>query len=72
MPEITESFLRDQLVARRQRLESTANAVGLQGLITGLLSEIDAALEPSTGHRRSNWHVLGWAVHYATFTIGPR
>jgi len=44
MPDITESYLRDQLVERRQRLESTAEAVGLQGSITELLNEVDAAL----------------------------
>jgi sigma-B regulation protein RsbU (phosphoserine phosphatase) len=44
MPDITDSFLRDQLVARRQKLETTAKAVGLQGSIAELLSEVDAAL----------------------------
>jgi sigma-B regulation protein RsbU (phosphoserine phosphatase) len=44
MPDITESYLRDQLVARRRRLESTAKAVGLQGSIAELLNEVDAAL----------------------------
>jgi sigma-B regulation protein RsbU (phosphoserine phosphatase) len=44
MPDITESYLRGQLVERRQRLESTAKAVGLQGSITELLNEVDAAL----------------------------
>ena len=44
MPEITESFLHDQLVARRRRLESTAQAVGAQGDIAELLNEVDAAL----------------------------
>jgi sigma-B regulation protein RsbU (phosphoserine phosphatase) len=44
MPEITDSFLRDQLVARRQKLESTAKTVGLQGGIAELLNEVDAAL----------------------------
>jgi len=44
MPEITESFLRDQLVARRRRLESAAKSVGLQGGVAELLKEVDAAL----------------------------
>jgi phosphoserine phosphatase RsbU/P len=44
MPEITESFLRDQLVTRRQRLESTAKAAGPQGGVAELLHEVDAAL----------------------------
>jgi len=44
MPDTTESFLRDQLVERRQRLESTATVVGLQGGIAELLEEVDAAL----------------------------
>jgi RNA polymerase-binding transcription factor DksA len=44
MPDITDSFLRDQLVERRRRLESTANVVGRQGGIAELLSEVDAAL----------------------------
>jgi sigma-B regulation protein RsbU (phosphoserine phosphatase) len=45
VPDITESFLRDQLVARRQKLESAANGVGSQGGIAELLHEVDAALE---------------------------
>lgn len=44
MPDITESFLHDQLVERRQRLESTAKVVGMQGVIADLLNEVDAAL----------------------------
>ena len=44
MPDTTESFLHDQLVARRQRLESSARVVGLAGGIAELLSEVDAAL----------------------------
>ena len=44
MPDITESFLRDQLVERRQRLQSTAKALGRQGGIAELLDEVDAAL----------------------------
>jgi phosphoserine phosphatase RsbU/P len=44
MPDTTESFLRDQLVERRQRLESSARVVGLAGGIAELLSEVDAAL----------------------------
>ena len=44
MPEITESFLRDQLVARRRKLESTRNAASLQEGIAELLNKVDAAL----------------------------
>ena len=44
MPDTTESFLHDQLTARRRRLESTAKVVGLQGGIAELLHEVDAAL----------------------------
>jgi len=44
MPETTELFLRDQLLARRQRLESAVRAGGRPEGITELLSEIDAAL----------------------------
>ena len=44
MSDITESFLRDQLLDRRRKLESTAKVVGLEGGIAELLSEVDAAL----------------------------
>ena len=44
MPDTAESYLHDQLVARRERLESTAKVAGLQGDITELLNEVDAAL----------------------------
>jgi RNA polymerase-binding transcription factor DksA len=44
MPEITESFLRDQLLARRQRLQSAAPPADLQPGIMQLLNEVDAAL----------------------------
>jgi len=44
MPDTTESFLHDQLVARRQRLESAAKSVGLRGGVAELLNEVDAAL----------------------------
>ena len=44
MPEITDSFLRDQLLARRQKLKSTAETVGLKSGIAELLGEVDAAL----------------------------
>jgi sigma-B regulation protein RsbU (phosphoserine phosphatase) len=44
MPEITESFLRDQLLARRQRLQSAARPADLQPGIVQLLNEVDAAL----------------------------
>ena len=44
MPEITQSFLRDQLLSRRRKLEATANAAGHQAGIVELLSEVDAAL----------------------------
>ncbi len=44
MPEITESFLHDQLVARRRKLESTANTPGLQDGIMELLNQVDSAL----------------------------
>jgi sigma-B regulation protein RsbU (phosphoserine phosphatase) len=44
MPEITESFLRDQLLTRRQRLQSAARPSDLQPGIVQLLNEVDAAL----------------------------
>jgi sigma-B regulation protein RsbU (phosphoserine phosphatase) len=44
MPEITESFLHDQLLARRQKLESAARPADLQDGIVQLLNEVDAAL----------------------------
>jgi len=44
MPDTTELFLHDQLVERRQRLESTAKVAGMQGGIAELLNEVDAAL----------------------------
>jgi hypothetical protein len=44
MPEITDSFLRDQLLARRQRLESAASAAAPQDGVAQLLNEVDAAL----------------------------
>ena len=45
MPETTDSFLREQLLDRRQRLESAiADAGGSAGLVQ-LLNEVDAALE---------------------------
>ena len=59
MPDITESFLRDQLVARRQRLQSTANTVGLQDHIAELLNEIDTAL----AHMEAGTYGLCEACH---------
>lgn len=44
MPEITESFLREQLLARRQTLEAAASSAALQDGIVQLLNEVDAAL----------------------------
>jgi sigma-B regulation protein RsbU (phosphoserine phosphatase) len=44
MPEITDSFLRDQLLARRQRLESAARVAEPQDGVAQLLNEVDAAL----------------------------
>ena len=44
MPDLTETFLRDQLLARRQKLVVAAHAPGLERGIAGLLSEVDAAL----------------------------
>ncbi len=44
MADITESFLHDQLLDRRRKLESTAKVVGLEVGIAELLSEVDAAL----------------------------
>lgn len=44
MPDITESFLRDQLLVRRQRLETAALVASPQNGILELLGEVDAAL----------------------------
>jgi len=44
MPEIAESFLRDQLVARRQQLVSRSNSMGAEQGIAELLQEVDSAL----------------------------
>jgi sigma-B regulation protein RsbU (phosphoserine phosphatase) len=44
MPEITDAFLRDQLLERRQRLESVASAAPLREGVAQLLNEVDAAL----------------------------
>jgi len=44
MLDITETYLRDQLMERRQKLESTAKVAGTQGGIADLLEEVDAAL----------------------------
>jgi sigma-B regulation protein RsbU (phosphoserine phosphatase) len=44
MPEITEAFLRNQLLSRRLKLEAAANAGGRQDGIVDLLNEVDAAL----------------------------
>jgi sigma-B regulation protein RsbU (phosphoserine phosphatase) len=44
MQEITELFLRDQLLARRRRLESAPRPAELQDGIVQLLKEVDAAL----------------------------
>ena len=44
MPEVTESFLRDQLLSRRQKLEAASAIAGLENGIVELLNEVDAAL----------------------------
>lgn len=44
MPDVTESFLRDQLFLRRQKLEAAAHSVGPEAGVLGLLKEVDAAL----------------------------
>jgi len=44
MPEITDSFLRDQLLVRRERLESAARAATPPEAIVRLLDEVDSAL----------------------------
>jgi phosphoserine phosphatase RsbU/P len=44
MPEVTESYLRDQLLVRRQRLEAAAAVANPPASILELLSEVDAAL----------------------------
>jgi len=44
MPEIRESFLHDQLLSRRRKLEAVANAPRAVGGVAELLNEIDAAL----------------------------
>jgi len=44
MPDMTESFLRDQLLSRRQKLVVAAHAPGLARGFAELLSEVDAAL----------------------------
>jgi len=44
MPDVTESFLRDQLLVRRERLESSVRVVGPHRHIENLLNEVDAAL----------------------------
>jgi len=49
MPEVSESFLREQLLARRRKLESAQNAAGLQDGVVELLNEVDAALERMAG-----------------------
>lgn len=45
MPDMTEDFLRDQLVMRRQMLQSAASAATQPRGIAELLDEVDAALE---------------------------
>lgn len=49
MPDTTDSYLRDQLVIRRQRLELAAKAGGVPAGIDDLLCEVDAALARMDG-----------------------